>query len=210
MRVDSHVRFKAPQVRRDTPMPGLRAPSTLPPPPFQHEADAAGIEWWLESHLSLAGNLLCLEQALDSAPRVAGIHAVLHLLNELRDALYEVYCDAADARMNQYTREGAAFAKYIRGLYAWAEGMVEAHLTLASRLRSTRIPSIDLSSIEETSTRLAPCLDDEAARDIAHLHETLGVDVANPIEPLRNLRRDIDALFTTASALKARLVSSRS
>ena len=120
-RTTSHLRFKSPS-RRDegatdsASWMGGFTPSTLPPAPFEHEADVSGHEWWLDAHMNAAANILCLEQlvdvVMDSADVLAleRVRALIARLGDVRDALYELYCDAADPRMRgSSTPDGPPF-----------------------------------------------------------------------------------------------------
>lgn len=201
-RAESHIRFKAPARRseaRESATP--RAPSTLPPPPFLSEAEVAGSEWWLESHMNLAGKLLCLEQVMDAVPAqsAARVRGVLEDLSEVRDALYEVYCDAADPRMRAWTAEDAPFATYIIGLYAWCDGVADAHIVLA------RKPELAASGEAGETATAAPLFDDGAAQKITDALHSLDIDQTSPVEPLRNVFKDIEEMFFVARSLHMRL-----
>src|SRR5262249_5226454 len=138
-RTESHVRFTPPIRRSDPDVAadsdrGSRGPSTLPPPPFQNEAEVAGNEWWLELHMELAANLLCLRQRVDPVPpsfpsptpaALTRVGAVSEALAKVRDALYEVYCAAADPRMRASTASDAPLAAYVAGLYRFCGQVVE-------------------------------------------------------------------------------------
>jgi len=100
-RLASYTRVRSPVVPYGA-QEEASAPSTLPPPPFSHEAGVVGLEWWLEAHMEIVGQLAVLEQLLDVGD--AGMHGrTMELLaghvEAVRDALYELYCDAADERL---------------------------------------------------------------------------------------------------------------
>src|SRR5579883_1870561 len=97
-RTRSYTRFRSP-TQRDALAgagdagPGSHAPSTLPPAPFELESDVTGHEWWLESHMNAASDILCLEQLVDAARDTADVLAIdragalIERLGEVRDAL---------------------------------------------------------------------------------------------------------------------------
>jgi hypothetical protein len=198
MRIDSHVRFKPP-VRRDTPMPGSRAPSTLPPPPFSHEAEVTGVEWWLDAHMGVVSSMSILEQLLDGV-KLAGASELAADLSELRDALYELYCDAADDRMRAVTTEACPFTKYIKGLYTSADAVLAAFIMVAAAARSKK--QIDWAPLEEQVHHLADTSADDAIRAAL---APLQIDAKNPTEPLRNLQKDVASTFAAARTLAERL-----
>ncbi len=166
-------------------MDGSGAVSTLPPPPFEKESDVAELEWWLESHMSLAGGQLCVEQATTNEDTFA--IAVSHCLEGLRDALYEMYCDTADPRMRSLSGDEAPLGRFVRAVYATTEEIVSFMLdserdrarahALADKLLA--LPSLDAS-------RWVP---------------GLALDSHNPLEPLRNLSNDVAELASAVERL---------
>lgn len=155
--------------------------STLPPPPFENETDVASLEWWLEAHMSLAGGQLCVEQALDA--RDASATAVSLSLESLRDALYEMYCDAADPRLHALASIEAALGRYVRTIYIVIEGVVSFMLDAASVHPDRKARASQLAD----AISLLPELDDAWVAK-------LEIDATNPLEPLRHLSRDVAAL----------------
>ena len=177
----SYLRFT---VREDGIEGHEQQVSTLPPPPFENETDVAGLEWWLEAHMSLAGGQLCVEQAMmadDSAGR-----AVAARLEELRDALYEMYCDAADPRMREVASVDGALGRYVRALYVATEEVV------SFMLDAERVPG-RAAELGKSIASL-PALDAEWLTG-------LGIDANNPLEPLRHVARDTAALTSSVSQL---------
>lgn len=168
--------------------------STLPPPPFENETDIASLEWWLEAHMSLAGGQLCVEQALDA--RDASATAVSLSLESLRDALYEMYCDAADPRLHELASIEAALGRYVRTIYVVIEDVVSFMLDGASVRHDRKARASQLAD----AIVLLPELDDAW---IARLE----IDANSPLEPLRHLSRDVAALTAAvrgvAQALRA-------
>jgi hypothetical protein len=183
-------------------MPGSVTPVTLPPPPFSSEAEVTGSEWWLESHMNLAGNLTLLDQLVESPQATRGVRAVAKDLSDLRDALYELYCDAADPRMKDWTADGAPFSTYIKGLYAWADGVCDAYSTFVARLKTT---GIDSTSLKLSLNRVARLVDDALVARIEDGLTQLPVDASSPVDPIRSLHKDLEELFSVVRALKARL-----
>src|SRR5580704_5280005 len=126
-RTTSYTRFKAPLHRSDS-SDGQSALSTLPPAPFESEVEVSGLEWWLSAHMALASELLWLEQLLDTEPESGAHFETVRVLVErteaVRDALYELYCDAADARVAMLVASGAGFETRVRRSYAWCTRVV--------------------------------------------------------------------------------------
>jgi len=215
IRLESKLRFTA--VRPDAPESGesvgSQGPSTLPPPPFQNEIEVPENEWWLELHMELAGNLLCLEQSVDSVRYTESTRATLVRVQtiaeeagRLRDSLYDLYCDAADPRMKPWTATGTALASYVDGLYRWCGAVVTAHVALTSSLRTEqRVTSIDALQLREALERVGPLLDEAAGEAIPESLRALGIDETNPIEPLRNLYKNLEELFFVAASLRLRV-----
>jgi len=174
----SHLRFTVRSSKE-------ASPSTLPPPPFENETDVAGLEWWLEAHMNLAGGQLCVEQVLEANDAFG--RAVSASLETLRDALYEMYCDAADVRMSELAKPEGALGRYVRAVYALSEEVI------AAMLETER----DAPKI----ARLAAALMGLAAPDAERWLEKLGVDTQNPLEPLRRLSRDASALTSSVELL---------
>jgi hypothetical protein len=182
-------------------MPGSQAPSTLPPPPFQNEAEVAGVEWWLDAHMSLVSSLSLLEQLLEGAKaEVAGGRGLANDLSELRDALYELYCDAADERMRSVTTESSPFTRYVRQLYASCEAVVGAFIMVAAAARAGK--TVEWAPLEEHAHHLA---DAGAVDAIRAVLSPLSIDARNPVEPLRNLPKDLASTYAAARTLAERL-----
>src|SRR5580692_1139179 len=122
-RTVSHTRFKSPTQREDESTVGSGAPSTLPPPPFENEVAVRALEWWIDAHMALASELLWLQQ-LPDVPAEGDLHrqtisTLAARVEAVRDALYELYCDAADDRMAPLLGPEAALERYVRDCYAW-------------------------------------------------------------------------------------------
>lgn len=180
--------------------------STLAPPPFENETDIASLEWWLEAHMSLAGGQLCVEQALavhatppDRASGTApaqSANAVSNSLESLRDALYEMYCDAADPRLHELASTDAALGRYVRTIYVVIEDVVNFMLDGEA---TTPLRKMRARQLADTIA-LVPPLDHTWIAKLA-------IDSNNPLEPLRHLSRDVTVLSAAvrdvAQALRA-------
>lgn len=211
-RSESHTRFKAPIAQRsDGIPPGSGAPSTLPPPPFERETAVPALEWWLDAHMALASELLWLEQLLDSVPPTSGrsggahgdtVRQLVACTEAVRDALYELYCDAADDRMAHLVGRGAALEKHVRGAYAWCVQVVGLLATVINALRSPAGPDWGTAkrAFRQASEQYSG--QSEALRASIRI---LPIDFSSPIEPLRNLPQDLEHLFSAAAELHAAL-----
>lgn len=149
--------------------------STLPPPPFEREIDVAGLEWWLEAHMSLAGSLLCVEQILEPASDNFE-RALAASLERIRDALYELYCDAADPRLHNVATTGGALAEQLRPIYRACEELAALTLDRDAAVARERVAGLEGASVTDDWL------------------SALAIDEATPLEPLRRLRRDLAAL----------------
>jgi hypothetical protein len=204
----SHLRFKTPARREELGDPetweGGPPPSTLPPAPFEREADVSGHEWWLDAHMNAAANVLHLEQLLDVVMDSADVLAVdrarglIARLGDVRDALYELYCDAADARMEAETAADSQLAEYIALLYEWCAKVNDRVVTVASAMKSGPADWSALAGATPSPSLFAEGVH-RALRDRV---QAVGVDFANPVEPLRNLPKDVEHMFVAAGALK--------
>jgi hypothetical protein len=205
-RTASYMRFRSPTQREDDSASGSGAPSTLPPPPFEHEVAVRALEWWLDAHMALAAELLWLEQLMEATPD-GGAHAdtvrVLSVQTEaVRDALYELYCDAADERMIRVLGRDAALQKHVRDCYAWCARVVGLLVSVLGGLRSENGP--DWAGAKALF-RLASM--QRAALSPANLAgaRALAIDYASPVEPLRNLPNDLDTLVASVQQLHGAL-----
>jgi hypothetical protein len=184
-------------------LPAVGADSpTLPPPPFEQEVEVASLAWWLDSHMKLASELLVLEQLVEGAPtkvalHVAAMRCVAEEVESVRDALYELYCDAADPRMAPLLASGTPFETHIRALYKWCDAVVEVLRVVASGIRagSADWPSVKaaasaaIASFVGTPTELRSAI------------EALPIELSSPVEPLRNLRVDVNGMSEAAERL---------
>jgi hypothetical protein len=205
-RTISHTRFKSPTQRQDDSTAGSGAPSTLPPPPFENEVAVRALEWWIDAHMALASELLWLQQLQDVPPdsdlHRQTISALSVRVEAVRDALYELYCDAADDRMAPLLGPEAALERYVRDCYAWCARVVGLLASVMGGLRSEGGPDwagakADFRVAAAQYVTLSP-LDLAAAR-------ALTIDFSSPVEPLRNLPEDLDRLVDTVRELHATL-----
>jgi hypothetical protein len=164
------------------------------------------LEWWLDAHMALASQLLWLRQMLDAVPS-PGAHAeavnqLIDCTENVRDALYELYCDAADDRMSRLVGRGAALELHVRGSYAWCVRVVGLLATLTNGLRTPAGPDWGTAKrgFRQASERYPG--PPESLRDVVR---SLPIDFASPIEPLRNLPQDLEQLFGAMGELHAGL-----
>jgi hypothetical protein len=205
-RTTSHTRFKSPTQRQDDSTVGAGGPSTLPPPPFENEVAVRALEWWIDAHMALASELLWLQQ-LPDGPVEGDLHrqtigVIAVRVEAVRDALYELYCDAADDRMAPLLGPEAALERYVRDCYAWCARVVGLLASVMGGLRSGGVPDWAGAKAEfrlaaAQYVTLSP-LDLSAAR-------ALTIDFSSPVEPLRNLPEDLDRLVATVRELHATL-----
>ncbi len=202
MRTASYTRL----LRVDQEAAGAGAPSTLPPPPFARETSVVGLEWWLDAHMGLASGLLWVGQLLDTVPEGDAHGETVRRLaahtEAVRDALYELYCDAADDRTAPLMGRGTPLEQHVRGSYGWCVRVVGLLATVTNGLRAESRPDWVVAKSEfREATRHYPVVPPglrEAVR-------ALPIDFTSPIEPLRNLPDDLDELITAAVELQAML-----
>lgn len=191
-------------LRVDTEASGVGAPSTLPPPPFATETAVVGLEWWLDAHMGLASGLLWLGQLLETvADGDAHAETVRRLAahtEAVRDALYELYCDAADDRIAPLVGTGTPLERHVRGSYGWCVRVVGLLATVTNGLRAESRPDWGIAKAEfRRATEhypVAPAALREGVRGLA-------IDFTSPIEPLRNLPDDLDELITATTELQS-------
>jgi hypothetical protein len=196
----SHTRL----LRVDPQAAVAGAPSTLPPPPFEHETAVVGLEWWLDAHMALASGLHWLEQLLETVPE-GDAHAdtvgrLATHIDAVRDALYELYCDAADERVASLVGPGCPLEAQVRGSYAWCNVVVGLLATVVGALRAEDGPDWALMKTEFRRTAALYPSERSALRQAVR---DLPVDFTSPIEPLRNLPRDLEQLLASTEELHA-------
>jgi hypothetical protein len=202
-RTSSYTRVKSP-LRGGDP----RVLSTLPPPPFESEIEVPGLEWWLSAHVGLASELLCLEQMLEAIPEggahVETMRRLVGHAEAVRDALYELYCDAADERVAHLIGPKAALEDRVRVSYAWCTSVVGVLASVTSGLRARGDAGPDWSATK-AAFRSAEGLYRERSGELRDAVRSLPIDFASPIEPLRNLPSDLDQLFSSVEELHTTL-----
>lgn len=177
--------------------------STLPPPPFTSEAQVHELEWWLDAHMQLASELLLVEQLAEAVRDPAGdtVRRLLESIGAVRDALYELYCDAADERLAKLARGEGALASHVRDSYVWCARVAGMLATITNGLRASRP---DWNAVK-TIFRAADATYPAPAGNLRAAIAKLPVDRGSPVEPLRHLEGDLEALFATAERLRASL-----
>jgi hypothetical protein len=205
-RLASYTRVRSPVVPYGA-QEEASAPSTLPPPPFSHEAGVVGLEWWLEAHMEIVGQLAVLEQLLDVGD--AGMHGrTMELLaghvEAVRDALYELYCDAADERLAPLLEPGALLGQHVRCCYAWLGRVVALLGTLVQGMRSEAGPDWGNA---KTGFRSASVMYVGPSDSLRIAVMILSIDTTSPTEPLRNLPADLEALFAVNERLQSVLAT---
>jgi hypothetical protein len=202
-RTASHTRL----LRADPDAPqGATAPSTLPPPPFASETSVVGLEWWLDAHMGLASGLLWLEQLLETVPdgdaHAETVRRLAAHTEAVRDALYDLYCDAADDRIAPLVGPGTPLEQHVRGSYGWCVRVVGLLATVTNGLRAESRPDWAIAKAEfRSATEHYPFVP-PALRDGVL---SLPIDFTSPIEPLRNLPADLDELIASMAELQSML-----
>ena len=200
------MRVKSPMQREDDSKSGSGAPSTLPPPPFENEVAVRALEWWLDAHMALAAELLWIGQLMDGAPAIDAhadaIHALTIQTEGVRDALYELYCDAADERMAPLLGRDAALERHVRDCYAWCARVVGMLGGVLNGLRLENGP--DWTGARAEFRRAAGEYALLSPSNLAAAR-ALPIDYASPVEPLRNLPGDLDRLVTATHDLHVTL-----
>ncbi|HEY3821068.1 MAG TPA: hypothetical protein VGL81_28080 [Polyangiaceae bacterium] len=178
----------------------------MPPPPFERETSVVGLEWWLDAHMGLASGLLWLAQLLETVPEGdAHAETVRHLAastEAVRDALYELYCDAADDRAVPLMGRGTPLERHVRDSYGWCVRVVGLLATVTNGLRSQARPDWIIAKGEfRAATRHYPV----ALPGLRSAIQALPIDFSSPIEPLRNLPQDFDQLIAATVELQTML-----
>jgi hypothetical protein len=210
----SQGRIKAFIQRTDEAGPAGHGPSTLPPPPFESETAMEGLGTWLDTHMSLASQLLWLEQQVEASdgPPSSGerhdhlppIRAFVADAAAVRDALYELYCDAADPRLAALVAPGASLETFVRKTYSWCAIVVALLARVVTELRTPSGPDWNLAKADiRSAEQQYPGPGDEVHAAVG----ALAIDFKSPVEPLRSLPGDLDSLLRSASRLHASLAT---
>jgi hypothetical protein len=206
---------------------GLRANdgSTAPPPSLSAESEAAisssyirvrqsdevaVVQRFLEeigaAQFSFTERLNDLERATAAGPALpstevarAAIAARLAELDHLRDALNDLYLEAAAPEVADALAQDGVFTEYLRGVYAWAE----------STLRALEVLDGELAALSPDWFRMRRRLTDARDFYLAHLE----VQVRDSVEALnrgskpeagkviRAVTARVDGVVTAAQAL---------
>jgi hypothetical protein len=164
--------------------------------------------------MGLASELLWLEQLLDAMPdggphvtHVGTLRRLVSHVEAVRDALYELYCDAADERMAPLLGPEAPLESHVRLSYAWCTRVVGVLAAITSGLRARGDAGPDWAAAK-AGLRRAEELYPRAPQVVSELHgalRQLAVDFGSPIEPLRNLPHDLEQLSTAIEELRTTL-----
>jgi len=172
-----------------------------------------GLGTWLDTHMSLASQLLWLEQQIDSEGPPSSATREGHLLPiralvagvaTVRDALYELYCDAADPRLAPLVQPEAPLDAHVRKTYAWCALVVALLSRLTTDLRTDAGPDWNVA---KTDYRSAARQYPGAGEDLRAAVGLLPIDFKSPVEPLRALPADLDALLVGAATLESALAT---
>ncbi len=167
---ESHSRFRAP----------AKVASTIPPAPMARHADLEAVEWWLDAHMALASNLLCLEQTAEEPSHVP-------VLGDLRDALYELYCDASEPRMRPALEMDQPLPAYIKAVYELADSILTGH------------PRADASRSFALFDAATGGLGERAASVL----QAIPMEADNPVEPLRFAIHHLEDVLRLVDRLRA-------
>jgi hypothetical protein len=155
--------------------------------------------------MGLAAELAWLEQLLEigeGEAHAATLRTLTEQVEAVRDALYELYCDAADVRVTPLVAAGAGLEQHVRRTYAWCGRVVAMLGALLNGLRSEQGPDLRLAKNGFRSVQgLYPGPSDAVRAAV----RSLALDTTNPTEPLRNLPRDVEGLFADTAALESAL-----
>jgi hypothetical protein len=211
----SQGRIRASIRRTDDNPPGMGGPSTLPPPPFDSETAMEGLGWWLDAHMNLASRLLWIEQQVDGEgpPSSSNVQREGHLgpirgmltdFGDVRDALYELYCDAADERLAPLVQPGASLDVLVRNTYVWCTLVVALLARVTTDVRTPEGPDWNLA---KTEFRAAEIKYPERSHDAREAVAGLRIDFKSPVEPLRHLPDDLESLVRNSEKLRASLAA---
>lgn len=196
----SHTRL----LRVDTDASGAGAPSTLPPPPFSSEAAVRALEWWLDAHMALASEMLWLQQLLEAVPEgdahADTVRRLAAHTDAVRDALYELYCDAADDRVAPLVGPEGPLEAQVRGSYVWCARVVGLLAMVMSALRMEVAPDW---VVVKKEFQQAAALYPTHRSVLRQAVRGLPIDFTSPIEPLRNLPQDLEQLLASTEELHA-------
>jgi hypothetical protein len=158
--------------------------------------------------MGLASELLWLEQLLegvaDAGPHLGTIQRLVSYVEAVRDALYELYCDAADERLMPLLAGEAPLESLVRLSYAWCKSVVGLLAAITYDLRGRGEAGLDWPAAK-AGFREAEALLPKPSAGVRDAVRGLPIDFASPIEPLRNLPQDLEQLFASIEALHSTL-----
>jgi hypothetical protein len=158
--------------------------------------------------MGLASELLWLEQLLEAVgndgAHLGTMQRLVSHVEAVRDALYEVYCDAADERLMPLVAGEAPLESFVRLSYAWCKSVVALLAAITYDLRARGESGVDWPAAKagfREAEGLLP-MPTAVVRDAAR---ALAIDFTSPVEPLRNLPQDLEQLFASIDALHSTL-----
>jgi hypothetical protein len=158
--------------------------------------------------MGLASELLWLEQLLEGTaeggPHIGTMQRLVSHVEGVRDALYEVYCDAADERLMPLLAGAAPLESFVRLSYAWCKSVVGVLAAITYDLRARGETGLDWPAAK-AGFREAEALVPKPSAAIRDAARALPIDFTSPIEPLRNLPQDLEQLFASIEALHSTL-----
>ena len=156
--------------------------------------------------MALASELLWLGQLLDSVaesdPHGATVATLAVRVEAVRDALYELYCDAADERMQPHVAPDTSLERHVRDCYAWCGHVAGLLGAVTGGLRQERGP--DWAAARAGFRLAASHYAALAACDLSAVR-SLAIDFRSPVEPLRNLPADLARLAAAIADLHTAL-----
>lgn len=191
----------------------LRSAAPAPPAADVQFLDAQELlDELCEDQLTLSMNLACLERAAEDGPRdpsaraaLAALKAKLADLLVVRDGLAAIQQIAVDHRLHRMFVSDAAFAEYLRGLYAWLHAVVRALDTVATSLHSlTPDWALFRWRIEEAKNFHFDELHDPIRADLAALAVVARGSSGAPAR-VGDLAAAVGHLFSAAERLEASL-----
>jgi hypothetical protein len=157
--------------------------------------------------MGLASELLWLEQLLEGVAE-GGAHLgtmrrLVSHVEAVRDALYELYCDAADERTAPLLAGEGALGSFVRHSYAWCKSVVTVLAAITYDLRARGEAGLDWPAAKAGFREAEALL--PAPAGLRDAVRALPIDFTSPIEPLRNLPHDLEQLFAAIEALHSTL-----
>jgi hypothetical protein len=158
--------------------------------------------------MGLASELLWLEQLLegdaDGGSHLGTMQRLVSDVEGVRDALYELYCDAADDRMTSLVAREGALESLVRQSYAWCKSVVGFLAAITCDLRARGEAGLDWPAAK-AGFRESEGLRPEPSAGLRDAVHALPIDFTSPVEPLRNLPQDLEQLFASIEVLHSTL-----